>query len=83
MGKADIGFGTGERPYIRSYRCGEAPRKITEMSEEQIQVSVDMLNELIPIYNKYFQKTHETVLYSENNDGVYKQVNVFRVEKGE
>ena len=42
-----------------------------------------MLNELIPIYNKYFQKTHETVLYSENNDGVYKQVNVFRVEQGE
>ena len=83
MDKANIGFGTGERPYIRSYRCGETPRKITEMSEEQIQVSVDMLNELIPIYNKYFQKTHETVLYSENNDGVYKQVNVFRVEKGE
>lgn len=77
------GFGIGERPYIRSYRCGETPRKITEMSEEQIQVSIDMLNELIPIYNKYFQKTHETVLYSENNDGVYKQVNVFRVEKEE
>ena len=80
MDKATIGFGSGERPYIRSYRCGEAPRKITEMSEEQMQISVDMLNELIPIYNKYFQKTHETVLYSENNDGIYKQVNVFRVE---
>lgn len=75
------GFGR-EVPYIRSYRCGEAPRKITEMSEEQIQTSVDMLNELIPIYNKYFQKTHETVLYSKNNDGIYKQVNVFRVEEG-
>ena len=68
------------KPYIRSYRQGEAPRKITELSEEQIQVSVDMLNELIPIYNKYFQKLHQTVLYSENNDGVYKQVNVFSEE---
>ena len=72
-----------ENPFIRSYRHGEAPRKITEMSEEQVQISVDMLNELIPIYNKYFQKTHETVLYSENNDGIYKPVNVFRVEEGE
>ena len=77
------GFGSLETPYIRSYRCGEAPRKITEMSEEQVQTSVDMLNELIPIYNKYFQKTHETVLYSKNNDGIYKQVNVFQVEKRE
>ncbi len=80
MGTTAIGWGSGERPYIRSYRCGEAPRKITEMSEEQMQTSIDMLNELIPIYNKYFQKIHGTVLYSENNDGIYKQVNVFQVE---
>ena len=73
------GFGIGEAPYIRSYRSGEAPRKITEMSEEQIQISIDMLNELIPIYNKYFQKTHETVLYSEKGNGVYERVNVFRI----
>ena len=79
------GFGTSEKPYIRSYRSGEAPRKITEMSEEQIQISIDMLNELIPIYNKYFQKTHETVLYSEKGNGVYERVNVFRIrgEKSE
>ena len=54
-----------------------------EMSEEQIQVSIDMLNELIPIYNKYFQKTHQTVFYSENKDGIYKPVQVFRVEDEE
>lgn len=77
------GFGTSEKPYIRSYRSGEAPRKITEMSEEQIQISIDMLNELIPIYNKYFQKTHETVLYSEKGNGVYERVNVFRIRGGE
>lgn len=84
MGTA-VAYGSirNAEPYIRSYRNGEAPRKITEMSEEQVQISVDMLNELIPIYNKYFQKIHETVLYSENNDGIYKSVNVFRVEEGE
>lgn len=73
-------YGT-RKPYIRSFRCGDAPRKITEMSEEQAQISIDMLNEMIPIYNKYFKKTHKTVLYSENKDGVYKPVNVFRVEE--
>lgn len=74
-------YGAYEKPYIRSYRCGDSPRKITEMSEEQIQTSINMLNELIPIYNKYFRKTHETVLYSENNDGIYRRVNVFQLEE--
>lgn len=75
--------GQDRKPYIRSYRTGEALKKITEMSEEQIQVSIDMLNELIPIYNKYFRKTHQTVFYSENKDGIYKPVQVFRVEDEE
>lgn len=75
-----VGFGSQPRPFIRSYRNGDAPRKITEMSEEQVQISIDMLNELIPIYNKYFQMTHQTVFYSENGDGIYKIVNVARVE---
>lgn len=67
--------GYGE-PYIRSYRSGDAPRKITEMSEEQVQISVEMLNELIPIYNKYFRMTHQTVLYSDEGNGIYRHVNV-------
>lgn len=79
----DLAYSYGKpEPYIRSYRCGDTPRKITDMSEEQVQISIDMLNEMIPIYNKYFKKTHETVLYSESKDGIYKPVNVFRVEEG-
>ncbi|MBQ8280678.1 MAG: hypothetical protein IJZ23_12625 [Roseburia sp.] len=76
------GNGRCDKPYIRSYRTGEAPRKITEMSEEQIQISVDMLNELIPIYNKYFRRTHQTVLYSDENNGIYRAINVFQMEEG-
>lgn len=32
--------------------------KLTELSTDELTESVDMLNEMIPIFNKYFRKNH-------------------------
>lgn len=63
-------------PYIRSIGHHVTPKRITEMTDDQIAVSIQMLNELIPIYNKYFMQTHEYVLYSDTNDGQYRRIYV-------
>ena len=73
-------YPTYGRPYIRSYKNGKAPAKIAEMTEEQVSISIDMLNELIPIYNKYFRLTHQTVLYDPTGDGKYEMVMVCSVD---
>ena len=44
--------------YWRS--CGQrnAPTRYQDLSETQKQLSLEMLNELIPIYNKYYRMAH-------------------------
>lgn len=64
------------KPYIRSFGDRLPPRKISDMTDAQIELSVQMLNELIPIYNKYFKTTHEFVLYSDREDGQYRKIYV-------
>lgn len=55
-----------KRPYIRTIGKRPAPTKISQMESEQVALSVEMLNEMIPIYNKYFRRAHEFVLYKPN-----------------
>lgn len=62
------------RPYIRTIGKNETPRKITDLTNEQLEISVQMLNELIPIYNRYFKQTHEYVLYTDSDDGQYRRI---------
>lgn len=50
------------RPYIRT--TGKCPLpKTGSMDRDQKRISVEMLNELIPIYNKYYKMIHPKVLY--------------------
>ena len=71
----------GCKPYIRSIGNHEYPKKISEMTEEQIAISVQMLNELIPIYNKYFKQTHQSVLYCDNTEGMFRRIYVEKIEE--
>lgn len=75
------GLGTKLKPYIRTTGDHNPPRKITDMTNEQIEISVSMLNELIPIYNKYFRMLHQEVLYCDNKEGVYRKIAVEKVEE--
>lgn len=61
---------------IRLIGHNETPKRITELTAEQIDISVQMLNEMIPIYNKYFKQMHEYVLYCDTNDGQYRKIYV-------
>lgn len=67
--------------YIRCVGNHEYPKKVTDMTKEEIQISVQMLDELIPIYNKYFKLTHPYVLYSDNKEGIYRKIYVEKNEE--
>ena len=71
------------KPYIRCVGDNLAPRKIADLKDEQIKISVQMLNELIPIYDKYFKQTHQYVLYSESEDGTYRKIYVDKEQESE
>lgn len=75
-------WGGSKEPYIRLNDTGDAPRRISEMTEEQINASVQMLNEIIPIYNKYFKQMHRKVLYDPTGKGDYEWRSVID-EEGE
>lgn len=51
--------------YYRSINIPKAPTKISELSQKQLQISINMLDELIPIYNKYFKMVHTGVMVTE------------------
>ena len=60
----DTAFG---RPSIRK-NFGKTPR-INQLNEEQKQMSIRMLGELIPIYNRYFMEANKKVKYYPNGLG--------------
>lgn len=71
------------KPYIRSVGRHLAPRRLSDMKDEQIEISVQMLNEMIPIYDKYFKLTHQYVLYSDTDDGSYRKIYVDKEKESE
>lgn len=52
------------------------PRKIEMLSQEEYRDSVDMLNEMVPIFNKYFKKNHQYVPYKRNKDSEVEMIKV-------
>lgn len=68
--------GCFSRPYIRSIFPKNRPRKISDLTPEELNVSVQMLNEIIPIYNKYFKRMHQRVIYDRTGKGDYVSVGV-------
>lgn len=44
--------------YWRSSGPTSPPKRYDDLSEAQKQLSLEMLNELVPIYNKYFKMAH-------------------------
>lgn len=66
-------------PYIRTETiksCDRIPRKIEMLSQEEYQDSVDMLNEMVPIFNEYFKKNHQYVPYKRNKDSEVEMIKV-------
>lgn len=67
--------GYTKKPYIRM-NLKNRVRKITDLTLEQIELSVQMMNEIVPIYNRYFKMTHQRVLYDPTGRGDYESVGV-------
>lgn len=68
--------GYASKPYIRSIFPKNRPRKISDLTPEELNVSVQMLNEIIPIYNKYFKLMHQRVIYDPTGKGDYRSIGV-------
>lgn len=64
------------KPYIRWINPKNGPKKIADLTPEQARVSVQMLDELIPIYNRYFKLMHQRVLYDPTGKGEYEPYGV-------
>lgn len=65
------------RPYIRCiFQKSGKVRKILDLTECQFELSAQMLNEIIPIYNRYFKLTHQRVLYDPTGKGDYQSIGV-------
>lgn len=71
-----LGTGYGERPYIRSEFVKDSPKRIKELTAEQVAISVQMLDEIIPIYNRYFKLLHSKVMYDPTGKGDYELIGV-------
>nr|WP_288828471.1 hypothetical protein [uncultured Clostridium sp.] len=64
------------RPYIRSLDKRERLKKVSDFTTEQLEVSVQMLDELIPIYNRYFKMLHQKVMFDPTGRGDYEPIGV-------
>lgn len=64
------------RPYIRSLDKRDRLKKVSDLTPEQLEVSVQMLDELIPIYNKYFKMLHQKVMFDPTGKGDYELIGV-------
>lgn len=64
------------KPYIRSMGNHVVPARISQLDSGQVALSVQMLNELIPVYNKFFSKAHDAVLYKPNSASEFQAVKV-------
>lgn len=64
------------KSYIRSIFPKNRPRKISDLTPEELAVSVQMLNEIIPIYNKYFKLMHQRVMYDPTGKGDYEPIRI-------
>ena len=69
------GSGPYRRPYIRSNGKETIPM-VKNLDDNQKRISAEMLNELIPIYNKYYKMMHEQVLYRECGSDEFAYVDV-------
>lgn len=70
------------RPYIRSTHAS-VPRTIDQLTREQIQISANMLDEMIAIYNRYMVMLHEKVIYDPGDGSGPRLVDVMPPEDKE
>lgn len=76
-----MGTAMCEIPYIRSDFNRSSPKKIKDLSPEQAAISVQMLDEIIPIYNRYFKLLHSKVMYDPTGKGDYELIGVLDEDK--
>lgn len=70
----DITF--GQLPYMRKISIDKHPRRIDEMSDEQIILSAEMIEEMVNIYNKYFIMANRYVYLDLFRTGKFDKVDI-------
>jgi len=76
MGSTPDFYSRRTKPYIRWDYPKNKVRKIADLTPEQIEISVQMMDEIIPIYNRYYKMLHQKVLYDPTGRGDYQPIGV-------
>jgi len=72
-----MGTALPNRPYIRTNDLNRnIPQKVKDLSPEQMAISAKMLDEIIPIYNRYYKMLHPKVMYDPTGKGDYELIGV-------
>lgn len=72
-----MGTALHNRPYIRCDDIKKGiPQKVKDLSQEQMEISVRMLDEIVPIYNRYYKMLHQKVMYDPTGKGDYELIGV-------
>lgn len=61
----------GEAVYRDIWVGTTNPKKYADLTDEQKELSLAMLNELIPIYNKYFKAAHPHVAVNRHSEEMF------------
>lgn len=64
----------GGKPYVGKDNSPRTPRVLSEMTDDQMILSTKMMNELIAIYNKYYQQANTHVLYADGFNCEYEEI---------
>lgn len=59
------------------------PRLITEMTDEQMILSANMMNEIVAVYNKYYKMANTHVMYTDGNMYYREIMPITYIEEGE
>lgn len=68
-------------PYYPENTIDNKIRTISQLSQDEIRVSVEMIDEMLSIFNKYMVKTHETVPVDFADGRGYVDVKVLKPKK--
>ena len=64
----------GGKPYVSKDTTERTPRTLIEMTDDQMILSVKMMNELVAVYNKYYQLANTHVLYADGVNCEYVEI---------
>ena len=70
------------KPCVLRDNNTRSPRTLVDMTDEQMLLSAKMMNEIVEVYNKYFEQANRFALYADRRNGAFEEIPIFyHIEK--